>query len=85
MQDLFSTAAAFFPQVTGQNDPNRRLLVKELETILEKSRFLSKQEKAKMKKVIPIFSNDVIADLKQSLIRQNLRFLKNKMAEASSK
>ena len=81
-QDIFSTAAIFYPSVANQDDPNRKLLVKELETILNNSQFLSKQEVSKMKKVIPIFSDDVIADLKQSLIRQNLRFLKGKMADA---
>jgi hypothetical protein len=85
MKDLFSSAALFFPTVAGQSDPNRNMLVKELETLLDNSKFLSKGEKEKMRKVIPIFSDDIIEDLKQSLVRQNLRFLQNKMTESSSK
>ena len=84
MKDLFSTAALFFPPIADQGNPNRKMLVKEIETLLENSKFLSKGEKEKMRKVIPIFSNDVIEDLKQSLVRQNLRFLQNKMTESRS-
>jgi len=80
MKDLFSSAALFFNPVNNQKDPNRKALVEELTTILENSKFLTDGEKQKMKKVIPIFSNSIIADLKQSLIRQNLRYLQRKMS-----
>lgn len=82
-QDIFSTAAIFYPPVPDQDDPERNLLVEELEKILENSQFLSDLEIKKMKKVIPIFGNDVIRDLKQSIIRQNLRYLQKKMAQSS--
>lgn len=82
-EDIFSTAAIFFPPAANQDDPNRQLLVKELTTLLDNSQFLSDLEKEKMKKVIPIFGDDVIVDLKQSLIRQNLRYLQGKMAESN--
>ena len=81
-QDIFSTAAIFYPPAPDQDDPERKLLVEELEKILENSQFLSQLEIKKMKKVIPIFGNDVIKDLKQSIIRQNLRYLQNKMAQS---
>lgn len=80
MKDLFSSAALFFNPVNNQKDPKRQALVEELTTILENSKFLTDGEKEKMKKVIPIFSSSIIADLKQSLIRQNLRYLQRKMS-----
>lgn len=81
MKDLFSSAALFYPTITGQNDPDRKMLIKELETLLNNSKFLSEGEKTKMRKVIPIFSDDIIEDLKQSLVRQNLRYLQQKMTD----
>ncbi len=80
MQDLFSTVAMFYSPVQNGNDASRQQLVKELETILNNSGFLSDGEKEKMRKVIPVFSDSIIADLKQSLIRQNLRHLQRKMS-----
>ncbi len=80
MQDLFSTAAMFYAPVQSGDPAKRGILVKELETILNNSGFLSDGEKEKMKKVIPMFSESVIEDLKQSLIRQNLRYLQRKMS-----
>lgn len=80
MKDLFSTAAMFYAPVDIGDPAKREQLIKELETILNNSVFLSDGEKEKMKKVIPMFSESVIEDLKQSLIRQNLRFLQRKMS-----
>lgn len=80
MQDIFSTAAMFYSPVASGDSTAREQLVKELETILNNSGFITKGEKEKMKKVIPLFSDSIIQDLKQSLIRQNLRYLQRKMS-----
>lgn len=80
MQDIFSTAAMFYAPVQSGDPAKREQLIKELETILNNSGFLSDGEKEKMKKVIPMFSESIIEDLKQSLIRQNLRYLQRKMS-----
>lgn len=78
MADLFSTAQVFLPK--QEVNPERMLLIREVKTIIQKSELLSDGEKQKVGKVIPMFSNAVIKDLQQTLIRQNLRHLKRKMA-----
>lgn len=83
MKDLFSTAAMFYSPVESADPASREQLVKELETILNNSGFLSEGEKNKMKNVIPMFSESIIEDLKQSLIRQNLRHLQRKMSQTA--
>lgn len=82
MADLFSTAQVFLKEQA--QTPERMLLIRELKTILQKSEFLSDGEKQKMEKVIPLFSNAVLVDLQQTLIRQNLRFLQRKMARTNN-
>jgi len=77
---LFSTAAMFYSPVVTGDSSTREQLIKELETILTNSGFLSEGEKSKMRNVIPMFSESIIEDLKQSLIRQNLRYLQRKMS-----
>ena len=79
MQDLFSSAKLYYSPVSNQQTQDREQLVKELETILDNSGFLSSGEKEKMKKVIPLFGESIIRDLKQTLIRQNLRHLQRKI------
>jgi hypothetical protein len=78
MTDLFSGNIPFFAQGEVLNDPDRLKAIQGLETVLMNSTFLSAGEKEKMKKVIPLFSRAIIEDLKQSLIRQNLRYLNRK-------
>lgn len=79
MKDLFSSAVMFYSPAEDTNSENRKKAVKELEIVLNNSGFLSDGEKEKMKKVIPLFSESIIEDLKQSLIRQNLRHLQRKL------
>ncbi len=55
--------------------------MRDLEKLLMSSPFLSEGEKAKMAKVIPLFSDAVLADMQETLIRQNLRFLQKKSAK----
>lgn len=81
MPDLFSQAALFYPKIADNASPQRAELIQELEKILNSSAFLREEDKAKMRKVIPIFSDSVIEDLKQSLIRQNLRYLQGKIPQ----
>ena len=76
--DLFSTAQLFLPKQADQNDPERQKIIKELETILNSSPYLTDGEKLNMAKVIPDFSNPIIQDMQQTLIRQNLRFLQSR-------
>lgn len=78
MPDLFSQAQLFLTPVAGQNDPERRKIVKDLETLLQNSPFYTPGEKQKMADVIPSFTNAIILDLQQTLIRQNLRYLQAK-------
>lgn len=80
---LFSAAAAVLPQISNNASPQRQGLINELEQLLAKSPFLLESEKANMRKVIPIFNDTMIKDLKQTLIRQNLRYLQKKMAPAN--
>jgi hypothetical protein len=84
MVDLFSTAQVFLPKKDDKNDPERMLLIRELKSMLHNSQFLSQGEKDKMEKVIPFFSNSVINDLQQTLVRQNLRYLQKKMADTNN-
>jgi len=82
MADLFSVASLFW--VSDKNvpaDPQRAEKRQELEKMLMNSPFLSQGEKEKMAKVIPLFSDEVIGDLKETLIRQNLRFLQKKSSQ----
>ncbi len=78
MMDLFSQAQLFLPPQSGQDDTERQKLIRELETLLNNSPFLTKGEKGKMAAVIPNFTNAIIQDLQQTLIRQNLRYLQSK-------
>lgn len=78
MTELFSGNIPVLGQQEDPNNPKRLQGVRELETVLENSTFLSTGEKEKMKKVIPLFTTSIIDDLKQSLIRQNLRYLNKK-------
>ncbi|MBP7057806.1 hypothetical protein KBB06_00530 [Candidatus Gracilibacteria bacterium] len=78
MPDLFSQAQLFLTPVTGQNDPERQKIVKDLETLLQNSPFYTPGEKQKMAAVIPSFTNAIILDLQQTLIRQNLRYLQSR-------
>ena len=82
MPDLF---AAAIPNLAASKkttaDPKRANLMRELELLLSKSTFLSAGEKKKMAAVIPFFSSEIIADLMQTLIRQNLRQLNKKITK----
>jgi len=82
MPDLFANAQLLLPIQPNQNDPVRLQLIKGLETILHNSPFLTPGEKEKMAMVIPAFSNAMIQDLQQTLIRQNLRFLQSKSKQS---
>lgn len=73
--DLFSTAACFLPSIKTRLNSKRLRLIKELEHLLASSPFLTKGEKEKMRKVIPMFTDQIIQNLKNTLIRQNLRTL----------
>jgi hypothetical protein len=81
MNDLFSAADFFIPAAQARANPRRLKLMEELNVLLDHSPFLSEGEKQKMAKVIPLFSDDVIKDLTQTLIRQNLRYLQDKTAQ----
>ncbi len=78
MPDLFTNAQLFLPIQPNQNDPARLQIIKELETILHNSPFLTPGEKENMDKVIPAFPNAMIQELQQTLIRQNLRYLQSR-------
>jgi hypothetical protein len=79
MDDLFSAAALFLPAIDVNSSTTRAQLIQDLEKLLHNSPFLSDTQKEKMAKVIPIFTDEIIQDLKQTLIRQNLRYLQDKM------
>ncbi len=78
MADLFSVTPQFSLQTDTDSDPERLRIQEELTTLLQNSAFLSPLEREKMAKVIPFFSTDIMRDLKETLIRENLRFLKFK-------
>jgi hypothetical protein len=78
MTDLFSQNIPVLKTQEDPNNPKRLQGIRELETVLKNSPFLSSGEKEKMKKVIPLFPTSIVEDLKQSLIRQNLRYLNKK-------
>ncbi len=78
MADLFTNAARVLSQIDTKSSPKRIKSIDELMRLLMRSPFLSKGEKEKMAKVIPFFTNDIIEDLKQTLMRHNLRALKTK-------
>jgi hypothetical protein len=78
MADLFATAQFFLPIQNNQNDPERIALINNLKTLLNSCPFLTIGEKGKMEMVIPAFTNAMIGDLQQTLIRQNLRYLQSK-------
>ena len=79
MDDLFSSATLFLPAIDPGATPERKALIEELETLLKNSAFLGEGEKLQMKKVIPLFTDPIIKDLKETLIRENLRYLQNKL------
>jgi hypothetical protein len=79
MDDLFTSAAVFLPVGQIQNSAKRSALLKELGMLLNESPFLTKGEKIKMAKVIPLFTDEILIDLKQTLLRQNLRFLQKRI------
>jgi hypothetical protein len=79
MDDLFTSATVFLPVGHIQNSAKRSALLKELEMLLKESPFLTKGEKIKMAKVIPLFTDEILVDLKQTLLRQNLRFLQKRI------
>lgn len=81
MNDLFSSAVAFLPALDRNSTPERAALVEELETLLKNSAFLSDGEKIQMAKVIPLFTDPIIKDLKETLIRENLRYLQKKLTK----
>ena len=78
MPDLFANAQLLLPIQPNQNDPERISLINGLKTLLGNSPFLLPGEKDKMAMVIPAFTNAMIQDLQQTLIRQNLRYLQAK-------
>jgi hypothetical protein len=80
MADLFSSAAVFLGATDTALSPERKRHVRELEKMLMRSPFLSKGEKEKMAKVIPFFSDAILVDLKETMIRQNLRYINNKLS-----
>ncbi|MDD3066495.1 MAG: hypothetical protein PHO48_01540 [Candidatus Gracilibacteria bacterium] len=83
MPDLFAAALSnLAASKKSAADPSRAKLMRELELLLGKSTFLSAGEKKKMAAVIPFFSSEIIADLIQTLIRQNLRQLNKKVTKA---
>ena len=80
MADLFSSAAIFLKPADSSPNPERKKNMQDLEKILMDSPFLSRVEREKMAKVIPFFSDTILADLKETMIRQNLRYVKNKLS-----
>ena len=80
MPNLFDNAALFFPAINTSTNPKRAKLIEELEKLLDTSAFLMEGEKANMRKEIPIFNDEILLDLKESLIRENLRSLQKKLA-----
>ena len=82
MDDFFSSASLFWSDSGKAGTGEKRTSqMRDLEKLLMSSPFLSEGEKAKMAKVIPLFSDAVLADMQETLIRQNLRFLQKKSAK----
>jgi hypothetical protein len=80
MADLFSSATVFLKSADSSQNPERKKGMQDLEKILMDSPFLSKGEKERMARVIPFFSDAVLSDLKETMIRQNLRYFKIKLS-----
>lgn len=78
MRDLFSSSAIFLKSANQSAGVKRKKSMRDLEKMLMNSPFLSKGEKEKMAKVIPFFGDAILDELKETLIRQNLRYIKNK-------
>lgn len=81
--DIMGQFYANFPSPIPTN-PERESLIKDLQETLEGSTFLSKNRRSGMIQVVPFFSNEVIRELKQVLVRENLRHLIQKGDESSS-
>jgi hypothetical protein len=79
MPNLFETAQEFHQQnkVIKSGDRHKDQLVRELLLILQTAPFLSTTEKEQMAQMIPLFNTRVIRSVKDSLIRQGLRYFQN--------
>jgi hypothetical protein len=79
MPNLFETAQEFHQKnkVIKSGDQYKDQLVRELILILQTAPFLSTTEKEQMIQMIPMFNARVIRSVKDSLIRQGLRYFQN--------
>jgi len=78
MDDIFSKAAAFFPKQDDKN-PERKLLLKEVRTILKTAEFMTAGERQKIESILPIMDNTIVKSIKDELIAKNLKHLQQKL------
>lgn len=72
-----STAPIQHPWILSESD-NKKVLIKNLEKIIHKASFIPEDNEENWKALLPYFSEDFLEELKQTLIRENLRKLSKK-------
>ena len=77
MPDIFSLSADFYEHFPSPIllTKKRKILLAEVKRILLDALFFSPKKRENMKMLLPFFSTKVLEGLKNTLIRQNLRYL----------
>ncbi len=77
MATIFQKAANFLQTHKVSKEGRRKeLMIKELQFILNTAPFLNQGEKERISAVLPFFNQRMLANVKQSLIKQGIRYLK---------